>query len=236
MASPTFVSGSVNTGSTGVASIVTAPASIANNDILELHYYVEIPAAGSPTFPSGFSQLARLIAGDAAANQYNHYVAYKRAASESGDYTISPPSGSPFQQACIVVYRGCVTSGIPYAMYRGEVINDGASKTAPPPVNAVSDYTDVLFSLGLSNWAGLNFSGFTGGNLAWTSRIGGTSDVQVASAPSSVPIDITARAVIASNTEGLTAWLGVLMSTTSLLFGENTQRLMQQVQPTQRMI
>jgi hypothetical protein len=106
-----YVSSSSNK-STTTSVVIPAPAGIQNNDILmcivsALHSGGT--AIGDCTYPAGWTQLA--LQTDLA-TYYTLSILYKRASSESGDYTFGSTSANQMQGA-IGLYRGCYTTGSP---------------------------------------------------------------------------------------------------------------------------
>lgn len=107
-----FVSKStLTTGAGRTTTTVTAPASIANDHIL--NFYLLCDTNGTVTLPSGFTNYT--------GSPYNNagyvggavwiFASWKRASSESGDYSATHTSRST--AAFMSVYSGCITSGTP---------------------------------------------------------------------------------------------------------------------------
>ena len=93
---------------------ITAPASLANDDILRIYFSIGAEPGPVPTAtpPTGFTQLlfsSQSGLGGSGAGVLDLYVWEKRAASESGNYTIT--HNSTFTAAYMEVVRGGVTSG-----------------------------------------------------------------------------------------------------------------------------
>lgn len=109
----TYVSVSSADISSGSSIVVTAPASIQNNDILVAFAAIYKYGGGTVdvNLPSGFTEVA---AHDT--TSLHQAIGWKRASSESGDYTFSCTSGSE-GAAGIVVLRGCLASGDPVNAY-----------------------------------------------------------------------------------------------------------------------
>lgn len=108
----TFVSKStLVTGAARTTSTVTAPASIADGDIL--NFYLLCDTNGTVTLPTGFTNYS--------GSPYNNagyvsgavwiFASWKRASGESGDYSATHTSRST--AGFMSVYRGCVASGTP---------------------------------------------------------------------------------------------------------------------------
>lgn len=109
---------------------VTAPSDIQDGDILLCFMYGE----SEPTSdPDGWAQIG---------SWYNESGAWwKRASSESGDYTWGF-SGTSSNGAVIMVYRGCIASGSPIDDYSGDQAGD---------LYTTSDTTVRAFSVTTSN-------------------------------------------------------------------------------------
>lgn len=141
----TFVNQStLVTGAARTSSTLTAPASIADNDILI--WCLLCDTNGTVTLPTGFTNFT--------GSPYNNasyvsaalwiFVAWKRASSESGDYTGSHTSRST--AGYMAAYRGCVTSGTPTDAT--PTTNQGTSTTATwTGVTTATDGT-MLFCYG----------------------------------------------------------------------------------------
>lgn len=90
----------------GTSVVHSAPAGLADNDIICLFLYKENNA--TVTVPSGFSTPVVI-------NESTHlwiYYSWKRASSESGTYTFSW-TGSTFRYSTLAAYSGAITSGDP---------------------------------------------------------------------------------------------------------------------------
>lgn len=130
----TYISASSADVSSDSSIVVTAPASIQNGDILvafaAVYKYLADPE--DINLPSGFTEI------DVNDTPYTHQtVGWKRASSESGNYTFSCTSGSE-GVAGIVVLRGCLASGSPVDVY-----SDTAYTTTNTTVRAASVTTTV---------------------------------------------------------------------------------------------
>jgi hypothetical protein len=92
---------------------VTAPAGIADDDILVLFMFLGVVGgAPTPTPPSGFTQIGSgTDVTDPGNFNGKSYVWWKRASSEGSDYTITHTGANT--QAVIAAYSGCTTSGSP---------------------------------------------------------------------------------------------------------------------------
>lgn len=102
-----YRSGNTAGNATGTNLTVTAPTGIANDDILIAVLYRE---GGAWTPPAGWTQVGADIADSGANMTLAAY--YKRAASESGNYTFNL-SSSVWRIAAMACYSGCITSGSP---------------------------------------------------------------------------------------------------------------------------
>src|SRR3990167_7389501 len=110
-----FISQSTINQGSRTNTTITAPASIADNDILRIFFWLaaEPGPPPTPTPPTGFSQLLASDTltglGGSATGEMKVWVWEKRASSESGDYTVT--HGSAFSLAYMEVVRGAVASG-----------------------------------------------------------------------------------------------------------------------------
>lgn len=96
-------------GGVGNATSVTntPPTGLANNDILIFVIYKE--NLNAITWPSGFTPWFTRNASD---SSYQMAVAWKRAASEAGNYQASW-TGSVWQDGTLLAYSGAITTGDP---------------------------------------------------------------------------------------------------------------------------
>jgi hypothetical protein len=92
-------------GNTGQS--IAPPSGLANDDILVYLIYKE--NTNAITWPSGFTQILNTTSGS---GTWTLSVAWKRAASESGNYAPSW-TGSTYTDGILAAYSGCVTSGSP---------------------------------------------------------------------------------------------------------------------------
>jgi|GEM_PF-2275094 len=124
-----FVSSSSNK-STAATVVITAPTGIQDGDILVA--FVSVFRSTSATATSitgtGWTQWAEQIT----STRYKCSMFWKRASSESGNYTFSSASATQMQGA-IGVYRGCVASGDPR-----DVLSNTAYTTSGTIVRAAS--------------------------------------------------------------------------------------------------
>ena len=103
------------------AAVVTAPTGIQDGDILVVAVFATMTGIGSVTHPSGFTVVTDASFSTSARR---HEFSWKRASSESGDYTVSCTDAKVF--AWVGCYRGRVASGSPIDIYSntGYVTND----------------------------------------------------------------------------------------------------------------
>jgi hypothetical protein len=123
-----FVSADKNEAN-AASVIVTAPASILDGDILVLggFGYKSAGGPGAFTYPSGFAEWATRANGN-----FRWGIAWKRAASETGNYTFAAASATEIG-AGIAVYRGRLASGDP-----ADCISNTAYNTADVNVRAAT--------------------------------------------------------------------------------------------------
>lgn len=91
--------------STAASATGTPPAGLANDDIILILLYKENTAA--VTFPAGFTQLIAQ-----SGTGFAIYAAWKRAASESGNY-VPTWTGSIYHDIIVAAYSGCIATGSP---------------------------------------------------------------------------------------------------------------------------
>ena len=156
----TFVStDSTYTNAAGADVVVTAPASIQDDDLL---VYLATAAAStmSETWatPSGFTELDSH--NETAGRNHSPAIGWKKASSESGDYTFTLTSSSGDNRvAGIIVLRG-VDTGTPIDVtyVQGTHHSTGEDDITPPnaAITTVTDGAWVIVASALSH------SGFTG--------------------------------------------------------------------------
>ena len=120
-----------------------APAGLADNDILLLVYYVEDDV--TPTPPTGFTQLTDIDHSGAALDVW---VWWKRAASESGSYTVS--HASAWREGWLGCFSGRITSGDPYEAD----FSTGEGNDSSPSITGITtdaDDTDIIAVVGTYN-------------------------------------------------------------------------------------
>lgn len=125
-----YISSSSNKSTTATV-VITAPAGIANDDILICFasaYRATNATAGDITAPAGWNTVGLQIT----STRYKSGMFWKRAASESGTYTFSSATAVQMQGA-ISVYRGCTVSGSPI-----DVFSNTAFVTASTAIRAAT--------------------------------------------------------------------------------------------------
>lgn len=135
----------LTTGAARTTSTVTAPASIADGDILL--FYLLCDTNGTVTLPTGFTNFT--------GSPYNNagylgaglwiFAAWKRAASESGNYSATHTSRST--AGMMAAYRGCIASGTPTDAT--PTTNQGTSTT--PTWTGVTTATDGTLLVAYGN-------------------------------------------------------------------------------------
>lgn len=127
---------------TGATATNTPPAGLANDDILIMLIYKE--ATGAITWPSGFTQLASVVAAN---SSFMLAAAWKRAASESGNY--SATFASAYFDSVMAAYSGCITSGDPQdATATTNAPGSQTSQITGPSITTVSANTLVISFVG----------------------------------------------------------------------------------------
>lgn len=125
-----FRSASNTTYASRTNTTVTAPANIQNDDILLAQFIIgngsSLPAPSAPTAPAGWNLITdTTVSGDGGTFNSRVLWYWKRASSESGDYTWT--HGSFTTQAAIIVYSGCVKTGTPYNASQSFSTNSSSS-------------------------------------------------------------------------------------------------------------
>jgi hypothetical protein len=190
-ASPTYVSNS-GLATSGGGTVITAPASIQDGDILVAHI---IAAAGTTIGISGFTSK---LAEDAANFGVRRVLLWKRASSESGNYTITGDTGGSY--AFISVYRGAIASGDPIDVVDGEdKTNSGTTLSAGALTPSVNE---TLFAIAALVNDATSISGYTGGSLTWTERLDAatTLTTALATAPQATAGAVTGGYTLDSGT------------------------------------
>jgi hypothetical protein len=131
-------------------TVITAPT-IVNDDILILT--LAVSASGTPptpTLPAGFTLIDSTTA-IGGATQVAFRVAWKRAASESGSYTVTHASATT--QASITVYADCIATGSPVDVYSKAFLTDTTSSGATATATSITTTVALTKLLFLShNW------------------------------------------------------------------------------------
>jgi len=130
MAAVTFIDSTSNYAN-GTSVTVTAPTGIQNDDLLVATVWCH-DTSSKPTPPSGFTEITGAAHSLVADTSQRNYVWYKRASSESGDYTFTIANGS-YQIVCaIAVFRSCLASGDPVDVISNTeyVISDSTIRAA----------------------------------------------------------------------------------------------------------
>ena len=171
----TFVEKATVGGGSAANAVVAAPAGLADNDIMLFWIYKENTAA--VTWPSGFTEILSIAASD---SSFAAYLAWKRAASESGNYTASW-TGSVWRDGSIVAYRGCLASGDPQSGTAQAQAN-GSTNTPTTPTMTTAHNNAMVVALCC------NYQGYSAGSppAGMTERVDfddtGIADVIQASA------------------------------------------------------
>jgi hypothetical protein len=132
---------------TGTTATSTPPTGLANDDILVMMIYKE--ATGAVTWPSGFTQLASITAAD---SSFMLAAAWKRAASESGNY--SATFASAYYSNVMAAYSGCITSGDPQdATATTNAPGSQTNQITGPSITTVSANTLIVSYVGdVTGW------------------------------------------------------------------------------------
>src|SRR6185503_13236354 len=213
MAAPAFGSAGTyyNPGGTGTSAAIPVPASVAANDIIEVHLYIESTATVTP--PTGFTEKTPSSPISATGpGAHTHRIFWKRpTGADSGTYSFTW-TGAAYREGFALRFTGCVTSGDPYDTGAGAPNSAQASadSTTTPAVSLTTQGADRLLS-----WAGTNF---TGGN--WTPPTSFTERADGAPGDSSGATLTQATAGATGSITGTcsgsgyrTAWLGALLPT-----------------------
>jgi hypothetical protein len=154
---PVFGSNWSTTYGSRTNTTITAPSDITDNDILIatlfVGRYTSNGGAVSVTPPSGWTLVDYTSVVDASGDVFagRMYVYWKRASSESGDYTFGHPSA--FSQGIISRYSGCATSGSPIDVYsKAQMSAPGSTTTTAPSITTTAS-KDLLVWLS-HDWEG----------------------------------------------------------------------------------
>lgn len=165
----TYISGSSNyTNAAGDQIVVTAPASIADNDLLIYSATAQGgPLASAWDVPSGFTEIDsnNYVAG----RDLSHAIGYKVASSESGDYTLQilDATSGIDRSAGIIVLRGIdISTPIDVTYVQGTHYTEQQNDPTPTPsaITTVTDGAWVIITSGVTTSAlttGVAPSGYT---------------------------------------------------------------------------
>lgn len=133
---------------------IAAPSGVQDGDILLMFFGVAGATAPTPTFPAGFSTAAGPIFNTVSFFSVNYHCVWKRASSESGDYTVTHSVGSSF--AFMLCISGAKASGSPINAISA---SSGAGVTTTATgITPTADNCLIIF--GAHDW------GDTGNNLS----------------------------------------------------------------------
>lgn len=136
-----FRSSTSTTYTSRTNTVVTAPGGIVDGDILILTMALVLAAPPAPTLPAGFTLLTSRGNGVAGLN-VNFLVAWKRAAGESGSYTVTHATATT--QVVLAAYSGCVGTGLPVEAVS---VNRGIGTTATAlGITTVSANTMLVYA------------------------------------------------------------------------------------------
>lgn len=166
MANPDYgTKGTWTAQASGTTLTLSAPASIADGDIL-LAFIRYSGALGTPPSLSGWAAIETVE--NAFQGNHNSGIFWKRASSESGSYAFTVNSGT--SHGFVARFTGCIATGDPYTGTPNATTyaNDGgaggaASGSVTPAVN------EALMVYWLSALDDVT-SAYTGGGLTWTER------------------------------------------------------------------
>jgi hypothetical protein len=135
-------------GSHTSPSVIPAPPSIVDGDILIAALNITTPSGGTQsdiTPPSGFTAVA--TATEVLSGVYvKQHVWWKRASSESGSYSFPHDGGTTRSTSgAITVYPGCISSGSPIDTYS---TNNGTGSTATALSVTTTAANDILVIAG----------------------------------------------------------------------------------------
>lgn len=133
-----FVNKTQGGAGSATSAVASAPASLANDDILLYVVYKE--NTGAITWPSGFTERAAITASD---SSFRLHVAEKRAASESGTYTASW-TGNNWRNYALLAYRGCVASGSAMNVTPTTQANGSDSNMTCPSITPITDNAMIV--------------------------------------------------------------------------------------------
>ena len=162
MAGPAFRSATSDGETSGTSITLTAPAGISDNDILLAFIYKE--DTGAVTYPSGFTE-KQTVTQTASDPDFKCYLAWKRASSESGNYTFSW-TNNVWRAGLIMAISGAILSGDPFDVAPSTNAPGSASATVTATGITTLTADTLLVALGAA------FSSFT-----WTEPSGMTERV-----------------------------------------------------------
>lgn len=143
---------------------ITAPTGIANDDILFAGLFVgAATSAPAVTPPTGFAELTNSPSSVTDGTSFNgkFHLYWKRAASESGNYTFSHSAAS--SQGYMARVSGAITSGSPIDVASTPTTNSGTGSVNLSAVT-LANANELVFVIG-HNWNGAGTysgpSGFT---------------------------------------------------------------------------
>ena len=134
-----------------VDTVIAPPSGIANDDILLAFMFIGGFPPGTPTPPTGFTQIgsANVIDPAGAGFSGTQYVWWKRAASESGNYTFSHVYSDA--QVMMLAIKNAKTSGSPIDVFSSNANGDGKVTTATGITTTANN--DLVVYLA-SDWEG----------------------------------------------------------------------------------
>lgn len=141
MASPAFRQISSVSGATRNGTVtINKPTGTLDNDIMLCFFYVETDNA--VTHPEGWSDAIETVDNNGATYAHRLYVYWKRASGEGADYTFTW-TGNVWQEAIIVSYSGCITTGSP-------IDNSTSGKVESATVDQAANNPDIFPTLSFS--------------------------------------------------------------------------------------
>lgn len=141
MAAPAFRQISSVSGATRNGTVtITKPTGTVNDDIMVCFFYVETDNA--VTHPDGWSDAFETVDNNGATYAHRLYVYWKRASGEGADYTFTW-TGNVWQEAIIVSYSGCITTGSP-------IDNSTSGKVESATVDQSGNNPDIFPTLSFS--------------------------------------------------------------------------------------
>jgi hypothetical protein len=190
-------------GNPATSIVVSAPASVANNDIVELHLYVGDTTV-TVTPPSGFTESPSSPV-VIAANQSQRTYWKRSTGSEPGTYTTTF-SASTFAEGVAIRVSGCITSGVPYDVTTSAT--DTLNSTVTPVVSVTTTGADRLLTHKGTNWAG---GTWTAGSGFTAQAQGGFGLFMVQTATQATAGSSGSVTSTCTGSDKRTAWLGALL-------------------------